>query len=94
MADLDDIPIKVVGNSTIYLRDVAHVRDGFGPQTNIVRRDGRRGTLVTVLKSGDASTLDVVDNIRAALPAGGQHAAPRAQGRPARGPVGLRARPR
>ena len=58
----------MVGNSTIFLRDVANVRDGFSVQTNIVRRDGRRGTLLTVLKAGDASTLDVVDNIRAALP--------------------------
>jgi multidrug efflux pump subunit AcrB len=66
--ELADLPVKVVGNSTIYLRDVANVRDGFGPQTNIVRRDGRRGTLLTVLKAGDASTLDVVDNIRAAIP--------------------------
>src|SRR4030095_2754442 len=66
--ELADLPIKVVGNSTIYLRDVANVRDGFSVQTNIVRRDGRRGTLLTVLKSGDASTLDVVDNIRAAIP--------------------------
>jgi multidrug efflux pump subunit AcrB len=66
--ELADLPIKVVGNSTIYLRDVANVRDGFSVQTNIVRRDGRRGTLLTVLKAGDASTLDVVDNIRAAIP--------------------------
>jgi multidrug efflux pump subunit AcrB len=66
--ELGDLPIKVVGNSTIYLRDVANVRDGFTPQTNIVRRDGRRGTLLTVLKAGDASTLEVVDNIRAAIP--------------------------
>ena len=62
------------------------------PQTNIVRRDGRRGTLLTVLKAGDASTLDVVDNIRAAIPAGGHHAAARAEGRPARRPVHLRPR--
>ncbi|HYB41123.1 MAG TPA: efflux RND transporter permease subunit [Candidatus Methylomirabilis sp.] len=66
--ELNDLPIKVVGNSTIYLRDVANVRDGFGPQTNIVRQDGRRGTLLTVLKAGDASTLDVVSGIRQALP--------------------------
>jgi multidrug efflux pump subunit AcrB len=58
----------VVGNSTIYLHDVAHVRDGFAPQTNIVRRDGGRGTLVTILKTGNASTLDVVAGIRAVLP--------------------------
>ncbi len=68
VADLADIPVKVVGNSTIYLRDVANVRDGFGIQTNIARRDGRRGTVLTVLKSGDVSTLDIVSNIRAAVP--------------------------
>jgi CzcA family heavy metal efflux pump len=68
VSELADLPVKVVGNSTIYLRDVANVRDGFSVQTNIVRRDGRRGTLLTVLKAGDASTLDVVDNIRAAIP--------------------------
>jgi multidrug efflux pump subunit AcrB len=66
--ELGDLPIKVVGNSTIYVRDVANVRDGFSVQTNIVRRDGRRGALLTVLKAGDASTLDVVDNIRKAIP--------------------------
>jgi multidrug efflux pump subunit AcrB len=68
VAELNDLPVKVVGHSTIYLRDVAHVRDGFAPQTNIVRRDGARGTLVTILKSGSASTLDVVAGIRALLP--------------------------
>jgi CzcA family heavy metal efflux pump len=68
VADLADIPIKVVGNSTIYLRDVANVRDGFGIQTNIARRDGRRGTVLTVLKGGNVSTLDIVNNIRAAVP--------------------------
>src|SRR5213082_605556 len=68
VAELNDLPVKVVGNSTIYLRDVAHVRDGFSPQTNIVRRDGSRGTLVTILKSGSASTLDVVAGIRTLLP--------------------------
>src|SRR6184192_226060 len=68
VAELNDLPVKVVGNSTIYLRDVAHVRDGFAPQTNVVRRDGSRGTLVTILKTGTASTLDVVGGIRAMLP--------------------------
>src|SRR6266516_6691651 len=68
VAELNDLPIKVVGNSTIYLRDVAHVRDGFATQTNVVRRDGSRGTLVTILKTGSASTLDVVAGIRALLP--------------------------
>src|SRR5580692_9918411 len=66
--ELNDLPIKVVGNSTIYLRDVANVRDAFAPQTNIVRQDGRRGALVSVLKAGNASTLDVVRGIRGLLP--------------------------
>src|SRR5712692_2090780 len=68
VAELNDLPVKVIGNSTIYLRDVAHVRDGFAPQTNVVRQDGRRGTLVTILKTGTASTLDVVAGVRALLP--------------------------
>src|SRR6202047_4821571 len=68
VAELNDLPIKVVGNSTIYVRDVAQVSDGFTPQINIVRRDGRRGTLMTVVKAGDASTIDVVKNIRQLLP--------------------------
>src|ERR1700747_746435 len=66
--ELNDLPIKVVGNSTIYLRDVANVRDAFAPQTNIVRQDGRRGALVSVLKAGNASTIDVVTGIRSLLP--------------------------
>ena len=52
VAELNNLPIKVVNNTPIYLRDVATVADGFAPQTNIVRKDGRRGTLVTVLKAG------------------------------------------
>src|ERR1700691_2460755 len=66
--ELSDLPVKIVGSSTIYLRDVANVRDGFAPQTNIVRQDGRRGALVSVLKAGNASTIDVVRGIRDLLP--------------------------
>jgi multidrug efflux pump subunit AcrB len=66
--ELNNLPIKVVGNSTIYLRDVANVRDAFAPQTNIVRQDGHRGALVSVLKAGNASTIDVVKGIRGLLP--------------------------
>jgi len=66
--ELNDLPIKVVGDSTIYLRDVANVRDGFAPQTNIARQDGNRGVLVSILKAGNASTLDVVKGIRELLP--------------------------
>jgi multidrug efflux pump subunit AcrB len=60
--------VKVVGNSTIYLQDIANVRDGFAPQTNIVRQDGHRGVLLSVLKAGNASTIDVVKGIRGLLP--------------------------
>jgi multidrug efflux pump subunit AcrB len=66
--ELNDLPIKTVGSSTIYLRDVATVSDGFAPQTNIVRQDGSRGVLVTVLKAGDASTINVVKGVRQILP--------------------------
>src|SRR5438874_9037479 len=68
VAELNDLPIKTVGGSTIYVRDVAHVRDGFAPQTNIVRQDGQRGVLVTILKAGAASTLDVVRGVQEILP--------------------------
>src|SRR6266496_1747933 len=68
VAELNDLPVKVVGNSTIYIRDVAHVRDGFAPQTNVVRHDGLRGVILTVLKAGSASTLSVVKGIRDLLP--------------------------
>ena len=66
--EINDFPVKVVGNSTIYVRDIANVRNGFGPQTNIIRRDGERGVLVSVLKAGSASTLDVVTGIKKLLP--------------------------
>ena len=68
VTELNNLPVKVVGDSTIYLRDVANIRDGFAVQTNIVRQDGRRGALVTILKAGNASTLDVVKGIRDVLP--------------------------
>ncbi|HEY4130307.1 MAG TPA: efflux RND transporter permease subunit, partial [Gemmatimonadaceae bacterium] len=66
--DLADIPIKQVNGATVYLRDVAQVRDGAGVQTNIVRENGQRGTYLSFLKNGKASTLDVVDAIKAKLP--------------------------
>jgi len=66
--DLNDLPVKTVNGSTIYIRDVAHVRDGFTPQTNIVRVDGTRSTLMSILKLGSASTLDVVAGVRKMLP--------------------------
>jgi multidrug efflux pump subunit AcrB len=66
--EMNDLPIKQVGDSTIYIRDVAHVRDGFAPQTNIVRLDGQRGALVSILKTGKGSTLDIVSGARQLLP--------------------------
>src|SRR6202051_3689876 len=66
--ELNNAPIKVINGTPIFVRDVAHVRDGFPPQTNIVRSDGQRGSLMTVLKSGDTSTLDIVKRIRGLLP--------------------------
>lgn len=68
VAALNDLPIKQVGNATVYLREVAHVRDGSQVQTNIVRANGRRSALLTVLKSAGASTLDIVSRVKAALP--------------------------
>jgi multidrug efflux pump subunit AcrB len=65
---LANIPIKQVRGTTIYLRDVASVSDGFQVQTNVVRLDGRRGVLVSILKSGNASTLSVVKGILSILP--------------------------
>jgi multidrug efflux pump subunit AcrB len=68
IAELNDLPVKTVNGATIYVHDVAHVRDGFAPQTNVVRQDGSRGVLLTIMKNGGASTLDIVKNIRAMLP--------------------------
>ncbi|WP_186271607.1 efflux RND transporter permease subunit [Burkholderia gladioli] len=65
---LNDLPIKSVGGTTIYIRDVAHVRDGFPPQTNIVRVDGHRAVLMSILKNGSASTLDIISGVKAKLP--------------------------
>ncbi len=66
--ELNDLPLRLAGQSPIYLRDVAQVSDGFSPQTNAVRLDGKRGALMTILKAGDASTIDVVRDIKAMLP--------------------------
>jgi multidrug efflux pump subunit AcrB len=68
VAELNDLPIKTVGTNTTYIRDVAHVRDGNPPQTNVVHVDGQRAALMTVLKSGNASTLDVIAKIKEAMP--------------------------
>jgi multidrug efflux pump subunit AcrB len=62
------MPVKTVNGVPIYLKDVAHVRDGFAVQTNVVRRDGRRAVLMTILKAEGASTIDIVNRLRAAMP--------------------------
>ena len=64
----NNFPIKVVNGTPVYIRDIGHVRDGFAPQTNIVRQDGSRAVLLTVMKAGNASTLAVVDGVRKLLP--------------------------
>src|ERR1700689_3395382 len=66
--ELNHLPVKVVGNSTIYVKDISNVADGYIPQTNIVRHNGHRGVLVSIIKAGDASTLSVVNGIRQLLP--------------------------
>jgi CzcA family heavy metal efflux pump len=66
--DLNDIPVTTRNGSVIYVHDVAHVRDGYPPQTNMVRRDGHRAVLLSVLKTGGASTLDIISTIKAKLP--------------------------
>ena len=68
LEDHNNLPIKTVNGATLYMRDVAQVRDGFNPQTNIVRMDGQRGALITIMKSGFASTLEVVRRIKEQLP--------------------------
>jgi multidrug efflux pump subunit AcrB len=60
IADLNRIPIKTMGSTTIYIKDVAWVRDGFPPQTNIVCVNGQRSVLLTTQKAGNASTLNVI----------------------------------
>ncbi len=66
--ELNNLPIKSVNGALIYIRDVAHVRDGFSPQTNIVRQDGLRSTLISILKNGNVSTLDIVQNVKNLVP--------------------------
>jgi CzcA family heavy metal efflux pump len=68
ISELNDLPIKTENGATIYIRDVAHVRDGFTPQTNIVHQDGVRGTLLSILKNGNASTTSVVKAVQQMLP--------------------------
>ncbi|MCA8257111.1 efflux RND transporter permease subunit [Burkholderia sp. AU31624] len=68
VADISSLPVQTINGATTYLREVASVRDGFAPQTNVVRQNGQRGVLISILKSGDASTLKVVSDLKALLP--------------------------
>jgi len=72
IAELNDLPVKTVNGSTIYMRDVAHIRDGFAPQTNIVRQDGVRGTLMSMYKVGGGSTLTIVQALKDLIPVAAQ----------------------
>jgi CzcA family heavy metal efflux pump len=68
IAGLNNLPIKTVNGSTVYIHDIGNVRDGFPPQTNIVRVDGMRASLLTIQKTGNSSTLDIIKNVRDQLP--------------------------
>ena len=68
LAELNDLPVKTVNGAVIRVGDVAQVHDGYQPQQNVVRLDGVRGVLLTVLKSGAASTLSVVEGVKKAMP--------------------------
>ena len=62
--DLNNLPIRSVNGAVIYVRDVAHVRDGYPPQTNIVRVDGKRAILMSIMKTGSSSTLDIISGVQ------------------------------
>jgi CzcA family heavy metal efflux pump len=68
IADLNNMPVKTVNGATVYVRDVAHVHDGYAEQENVVRLNGQRSCFVSILRAGGASTLDVVKNVRELLP--------------------------
>src|SRR5882757_8108269 len=72
IAGLNSIPVVTRNGATTYLSEVAHVRDGFSPQTNIVRQNGERGVLLSIIKNGGAWTLDIISNLRAVLPVAAQ----------------------
>jgi CzcA family heavy metal efflux pump len=67
VAELNDLPVKTSNGTTIYMKEVAHVRDGNSPQTNVVRANGQRGVLMSIYKTGGASTLEVVSRVKEVL---------------------------
>jgi CzcA family heavy metal efflux pump len=64
ISELNDLPVRTTNGATLFMRDVAHIRDGFAPQTNIVRQDGNRGALMSIYKNGTASTLQIVAGVK------------------------------
>jgi multidrug efflux pump subunit AcrB len=68
LSEMNNLPVKTVNGATVYLKDVANVRDGYGVQSNMVRTNGTRGALITIMRNGQASTLDIVNQVKAALP--------------------------
>ena len=80
---LNDLPIRAANGSVVFIKDVAQVEEGFAVQTNIVRQNGKRGALLTVLKNGATSTLDIVDGIKKNLPIVKARPAAQPQGHPA-----------
>ena len=66
--ELNNLPIKTVNGATVYMKDVAQIHDGFQVQNNIVRTNGARGVLITITKNGQASTLSIVNAVKATLP--------------------------
>lgn len=66
--ELNDVPVKTTPGRVLYIRDVGHVRDGFAPQTNIVRVDGQRAVMMSIEKTGNASTLDIVSRVKGMIP--------------------------
>jgi len=67
IAELNELPVKTVNGATIYMKEVAHIRDGYSPQTNTVLANGQRAILMSVYKTGGASTLDIVDRVKETL---------------------------
>ncbi len=90
IAALNNLPIKTINGATVYIRDIGNVRDGFPPQTNIVRVDGQRASLMTIQKTGNASTLNIIADVRAQLPLIAAQLPPALKITADRRPVGLR----
>jgi multidrug efflux pump subunit AcrB len=68
VAALNDLPIRAANGAVVYIKDVAQVREGYAVQTNIVRQNGKRSALLVILKNGKTSTLDIVSQVKAAIP--------------------------